>query len=215
MARPLANDHSDKRQAILKTAARLFAKEGYGRASMSSLAAACGISKANIYHYYPSKEALLFDILDTHLRALRDRICGLLFDNPTPQDQLRIIITEVLMAYEGADAEHELQLSATSALPQEQQKVLRRYQRDLVEFAQARIAQIAPPDVAREGGTLRALTMSVFAMLNWHYQWNSGADETARRDYATLVADLVLGGLPSTSRGNDGAPKSVTRNDYF
>ena len=83
MARSIATDHDDKRLVILKAAARLFADEGYGRASMSALASACGISKANIYHYYSSKEALLFDILDTHLKGLRDRVCGLRFASPS------------------------------------------------------------------------------------------------------------------------------------
>jgi AcrR family transcriptional regulator len=36
---------------------------------MSQLAAACGISKANIYHYYDGKEALLFDLLEATCRG--------------------------------------------------------------------------------------------------------------------------------------------------
>jgi AcrR family transcriptional regulator len=70
MARTIAKDHEAKREAILKTAAVFFAKQGFDRASMVKLADACGVSKALIYHYYPSKDALLFDILDTHLTAL-------------------------------------------------------------------------------------------------------------------------------------------------
>ena len=63
MARTIAKDHDAKRAHILKTAARVFAEEGFARASMNQLARACGISKANIYHYYDSKDALHFDIL--------------------------------------------------------------------------------------------------------------------------------------------------------
>ena len=107
MARSIAFDYDTKRGAILRAAARLFADEGYGRASMAEVARRCRISKANIYHYYPSKEALLFDMLETHLRDLRDRVLGLTFDSNDPKDQLRIIITEILLAYQGADAEHD------------------------------------------------------------------------------------------------------------
>ena len=77
MSRPIAKDHDEKRAHILKIAARVFADQGFARASMSQVAKDCGISKANIYHYYSSKDALLFDILDTYLSALRDRIIGL------------------------------------------------------------------------------------------------------------------------------------------
>ncbi|MBL4811043.1 MAG: helix-turn-helix transcriptional regulator, partial [Rhodobacteraceae bacterium] len=68
MARTIATDYADKRRAILRAAARLFADEGFNKASMANVATACGISKANIYHYYPSKTSLLFDMLESHLR---------------------------------------------------------------------------------------------------------------------------------------------------
>ena len=63
MARPIAKDHREKRSAILKQAAVYFADHGYDRASVNGVAGACGISKSLIYHYYDSKEQLLFDIL--------------------------------------------------------------------------------------------------------------------------------------------------------
>ena len=55
MARPIAKDHSEKRAHILRIAARVFADGGIARASMAQVAEACGISKANIYHYYDSQ----------------------------------------------------------------------------------------------------------------------------------------------------------------
>ena len=61
MARTQAKDRGAKREAILEAAARVFASEGFDRASMAALAQDAGISKANIYHYYDSKDALLFD----------------------------------------------------------------------------------------------------------------------------------------------------------
>ena len=197
MARTIAKDYDDKRMAILKTAARLFADEGYGRASMSQVAAACGISKANIYHYYPGKEALLFDILDSHLRGLRDTICNLTFDTEDAGDQLRRIVTELLMAYEGADAEHGVQLNAISALPDAQQEVLRTYQRDLVRFVTDRIRRLCPDPIANDATKLRSLTMSVFALVNWHYQWDGHADAAARSAYGDLMCDLIVAGLPA------------------
>ncbi|MDP7151015.1 MAG: helix-turn-helix domain-containing protein, partial [Paracoccaceae bacterium] len=74
MARTIAKDHDEKRALIRKAAAKVFAEQGFDRASMSLLAKEAGISKANIYHYYGSKDALLFDLLDTKLAALLRRI---------------------------------------------------------------------------------------------------------------------------------------------
>ncbi|WGW04647.1 TetR/AcrR family transcriptional regulator [Tropicibacter oceani] len=195
MARTIAKDHEEKRGQILKSAAKVFATEGFDRASMALLARECGISKANIYHYYESKDAILFDILDTYLTGLRQRICGLKLDGLTAQQRLRRVIGEVLMAYQGQDHEHQVQVNGLGALPEDQQHLLRGYQRDLVRFVGDVIADCAPPGLRDDRAKLRAVTMSVFGMLNWYYMWNAEADKTAREEYAGLVCDLTLNGL--------------------
>ena len=195
MARTIAKDHDQKRAQILSASARLFAEEGYDRASMTQIARACGISKANIYHYYEGKDALLFDLLDNYLSGLRDRVCGLDLDGLDPVARLRCILTEVLLAYEGADHEHKVQLNAMSALPEVQQEHLRAYQREMVKCMSTAIREAAPDTLGSDKGKLRAVTMSVFGMLNWHYMWNAGADTEDRKGYADLVVRLTLEGV--------------------
>nr|WP_321248949.1 TetR/AcrR family transcriptional regulator [uncultured Ruegeria sp.] len=195
MARTIAKDHDQKRAQILKSAARVYANEGFDRASMSLLAKECGISKANIYHYYDSKDAILYDILETYLRDLRDRICGINTDGLTAEQMLRAAIKEILFAYQGADDEHRVQVSGMSALPDEQQKVLRGYQRDLVNFVSDILKELAPGVLGTDKNKLRAATMSVFGMLNWYYMWNTGAGSKAREDYSDVVSTLTLHGI--------------------
>ncbi|WP_417713768.1 TetR/AcrR family transcriptional regulator [Pseudophaeobacter arcticus] len=195
MARTIAKDHDEKRTQILKSAAKVFAEAGYDRASMTQLARECGISKANIYHYYDSKEAVLFGLLDTYLCELRDRVCGVELEGLSADDRLRRVVAEVLLAYQGADYEHKVQSGSMGALPEEQQKLLRAYQREMVQFLSDTLQAVAPAVFALDPAKLRATTMSVFGMLNWYYMWNSGAGSKAREDYADLVADLTLKGV--------------------
>ncbi|MBO6897298.1 MAG: TetR/AcrR family transcriptional regulator [Shimia sp.] len=195
MARTIAKDYEEKRARILKSAARVFAEQGYDRASMSVLAKECGISKANIYHYYDSKDALLFDVLDSYLRALRDRICGLDLSGLGGKAQLRATVREILLAYQGADDEHRVQSTGMRALPEDQQQVLRGYQRDLVNHMSRVITASAEGVFDNDPVRLRETTMSVFGMLNWYYMWQHGADTAARERYADLATDLVLGGV--------------------
>lgn len=68
------------REQILKTCALQFKRHGYAATSMEILAQACGLSKASFYYYYPSKEALLMDVLEltrqylnTHLFKLNQQ----------------------------------------------------------------------------------------------------------------------------------------------
>ncbi|WP_170604481.1 TetR/AcrR family transcriptional regulator [Ruegeria arenilitoris] len=195
MARTIAKDHDHKRARILKSAAHVFAREGFDRASMTQLATECGISKANIYHYYESKDAILFDMLDTYLRQLRDGILGLDMRGLSAPDKLRRAVREILLAYQGVDDEHRVQTSGMSALPPDQQKLLKSYQRELVQFLSDIIGDIAPDVFRGNPAKLRATTMSIFGMLNWFYMWNTNADAEARTEYAQLVCDLALEGV--------------------
>lgn len=195
MARTIAKDHDEKRAQILKSAAKVFAEAGFDRASMTQLARECGISKANIYHYYDSKDAVLFGVLDTYLSELRDRVCSVDVSALSPDQRLRRIVSEILLAYQGADHEHQVQISAMGALPEDQQKLLRAYQRELVQVVSDALAAVAPTTLAQDSEKLRSATMSVFGMLNWYYMWNSGAGSDAREAYADVVANLTLGGV--------------------
>jgi AcrR family transcriptional regulator len=49
--------------AILAAAARVFVKEGYGRATTNRIALAAGVSVGSLYQYFPSKDAIAVELL--------------------------------------------------------------------------------------------------------------------------------------------------------
>ncbi|MDI3337583.1 TetR/AcrR family transcriptional regulator [Defluviimonas aestuarii] len=191
MPRGLARDHDDKRAAIREGAAAYFAAHGFDRASMAGAAKACGVSKALLYHYHASKEALLFDILYAHLSGLVAVVDAV--PEGQPEARLRGLIRAILMKYRYADAEHRLQLDALKALAPDQQAALRGHQRRLVGTL-AETIDLLRPGLAED--RLQAATMSVFGMLNWFFLWHRPGKGIGREAYADLVADLVIGGLP-------------------
>ena len=200
MPRGLARDHAAKRQALRRGAAAHFAAQGYERASMASVAAACGVSKALIYHYYDGKEALLFDLLHEHLSSLAEVIesAG---NTGTPETRLRDTIRAILLEYEDADDAHKVQLETLDTLPRDKRDPLLRLMRAMVERLGERLEAVATKGL---GDTRRAVTMSVFGMLNWYYTWNRPGRGMDRTAYADLVTDLVIAGLPdvTSTRGS-------------
>jgi len=56
--------------AILDSAVHLFSVHGYDGVSMRRIAEAAGVSKANIYHHFASKEALYFAIMRRSAKEL-------------------------------------------------------------------------------------------------------------------------------------------------
>lgn len=186
MPRGIARNHDAKRDALRRGAAAYFAEHGFDRSSMTGAAQQCGMSKASIYHYYDSKEALLFDILETHLTDLLEQV------RAQDASDIKALIGAILNAYEDADAEHKLQLEALRFLPPDMQSPLISIQRALVAIMSDALARQSP-DLT--GDRLRAVTMSVFGMLNWFYMWHRPGKGLSRAAYADLASDFVMGGL--------------------
>lgn len=65
-----------RRDSIIAVAAEVFAQEGYGATSMSTIAGQLGGSKATLYKYFPSKEVLFEAVMQQRcervLAPLRD-----------------------------------------------------------------------------------------------------------------------------------------------
>jgi AcrR family transcriptional regulator len=193
MARPRAHDYDDKRRLILDRAAELFAKRGYGGASIAMIAEACGVSKALLYHYYPDKEALLFDIIFAHLLHLVEVVETATTDGSEPRQQLYSIAAALLEAYRNADAEHQVQINNLKILSAEKQEQLKQLERDLVRHFSRAIAN-AVPGLRKD--LLKPVTMSLFGMLNWHYLWFREGRGLTRPEYARLVTELIISGTP-------------------
>ncbi|GIK79368.1 MAG: TetR family transcriptional regulator [Alphaproteobacteria bacterium] len=192
MARPRSADYDDKRGAILRHSAAMFAQNGYDRTSMAEVAAACGVSKALVYHYYASKETLLFDILRTHLQDLIDSVVAI--DRTlTPRARLRALIGAVLESYRDADDEHKIKLNEIGKLTAPRRRELIEMQRRLVAVFADAIGAVMP-DIDRDKILLKPVTMSLFGMLNWHYMWFRERGAISREDYADLVTTLVIEG---------------------
>ncbi len=74
---------------ILETAERLFLKHGYRAVSIRDIANACGVTNAALYYYFPSKEALFWEVLRQHLDRLAENLrAARTAAPPNPQAQL-------------------------------------------------------------------------------------------------------------------------------
>ena len=193
MARTRANDYDRKRQGILSRSATLFAEHGYTGTSITMIAEACGVSKALMYHYYSSKDAVLFDLLEDHLQNLVAVVEAAARPAGDGKEKLFAISAALLEAYRGADAEHQVQISSLKLLPPAQQEILKEMERKLVAIVSEAIA-LAIPSVTKKRQLLKPLTMSLFGMLNWHYLWFRDGKGITREKYARMVTGLILSG---------------------
>ncbi|MBU3029459.1 TetR/AcrR family transcriptional regulator [Paracoccus marinaquae] len=195
MARTRADDFEEKQHQLLLTAAHVFATQGMDKASMSQIASEAGVSKSLLYHYYPSKDALIFAIIHTHLVELDDALDQQ--DDPAlpAKQRLENLVRAVLEEYRGADDQHKVQLNAGPALTDEQRARIHDVERRIVRRFSALIREIHP-DLDQPGRPLlMPVTMSLFGMMNWVYMWFRDGGPVSREDYARVATTLILEGV--------------------
>jgi AcrR family transcriptional regulator len=59
------------REQLTDTAARMFMERGFDAVRVAEVAEACGVSEKTVFNYFPTKEALVLDRLETTMTALR------------------------------------------------------------------------------------------------------------------------------------------------
>ena len=57
---PKKIDHEERKEKILQTALKVFAREGYRDSNLSLIAIECGISRPTIYQYFKDKEQIYY-----------------------------------------------------------------------------------------------------------------------------------------------------------
>jgi len=102
--------HDARREAILAAAAACFLRRGFHASSMKDICAAAGMSAGTLYHYFPSKAAIVAGILERDRRATQALLAEL--------DQaagLRAGLSAALDTLERYATEEDLRLQAEIA----------------------------------------------------------------------------------------------------
>lgn len=81
-----------RQQEVVKTAARVFAEQGFHATSMQDLIAATQLTAGGLYHYIGSKDQLLVRICDQLMEPLLQQVRTIVASNERPEAQLREIV---------------------------------------------------------------------------------------------------------------------------
>ncbi len=195
MARRQAADYDEKRELITKEAAKLFAKKGFDGASVSDLAAACNTSKSLIYHYYASKETILFDVMNGHINLLINVTNDLSKSQSSPEDLFHKLARELMRRYIGAASNQKVLLYELDNLPLAERREIIKKQRKIIAFTEELLAKAAPEKI--DHARLRSHVMLFFGMLNWTHNWFRPSGAVSRDDIANMAASTTLKALES------------------
>jgi AcrR family transcriptional regulator len=200
VGRPRAADHADQRDRILLRATEAIAELGYGSASMTQLAQACGLSKAGLYHYFPSKDAILFESLDRYTKLLMDRLAEVRARGLEPRHELGEMVRTLMLQYRDSRAHHVALLNDVKSLEPAAREQIRAQERAVVDQLAETLERVAPGRF--DALTRKPATMALLGMINFTFAWLRPDGPMSHEQYAQLVIDLWERGLGTEQAGS-------------
>lgn len=167
---PPTRHRDEKLQDILKTSAKIFAEKGFHHTSVRDISRATKMSLSGLYHYFKTKEELLYLIQERCFLTLLQRW------EQTPCSDLDVRVRIRAFAENHLNFflhnMHEMKVMAhedESLTGDFDDKILvlkRRYVKVIMDL----IGELQAQEGAR-GIDLRVATFALFGMMNWIYTW--------------------------------------------
>jgi len=185
----------DRVLQILTAASALFAAEGFERTSMRDIAAACGISKALLYHHFKDKDEIYGRIALGFTRELQTFVLAQVEAETAPLPRIHAFMVASADYFE----RYRIAWTASTAafwhdpvLGRQQERTA---QRDAYEGLLRRLLS-----EAIEAGAMRAVDVAVagrliLSAINWMHRWYKPGGTFTAAEIAAHYYDMIVGGL--------------------
>ena len=201
----------ETREAIHHAAVALFAQRGYHATSMRAIASAARVQPAAIYHWYPSKEAILVRLQDDFMDQLTERVVEAIARHERPGLRLAAAVREHVVF-------HGIHRKAAFVTDSEIRALTEGPRRALI--AQRDGYQSIFSDLIRDGirdGSLRSsdamvATYAILLQCTGVALWFDPSGPLKLEEVAELHVELVLGSLRASPELIGEAIESVSRN---
>jgi len=186
---------------ILAHATEVFYEKGYEGASMRDLSRASGMSFAGMYHYFESKEKLLYLIQKHTFSTIVERLRERLDDASNPEQRIRTFILNHLESFLANQ-------KAMTVLSHEDDALTGEFGAEIAAIKREyyRICLGLMDEFKREKRlefNSRAAVLSLFGIVNWIYTWYNPRTDAKAEDLAREMGDIFLNGIA--------APRTKTR----
>jgi AcrR family transcriptional regulator len=186
-------------------ASALFDVVGYSGASMADIAAAVGLAKPSLYHYFGSKSEILSAIHDDFIDALLDGHARRLELGLPPAHLLLEVIVDILELMDTHRGYVRVFFENHRELPPEARRKMRAKRNQYEAFVEQLLVKGVENGDFRNVDT-RLATLAIFGMCNWAYQWYLSGGRLKPREISYTFFDLVTEGMSPRppARGEDG-----------
>lgn len=179
---------------VLGASIELFVELGYHGTSVRLIAERCGFSTAAIYHYYPSKQAILTTLLDLGMTELLARTAAARADGTGPLDRFALLVESIVLyhvhrqdlAFIGAT-----ELRGLAASERARHVDLRDQQQRMVDAELEAAMDAGLIDLGDAGTTGRAVVTMCTAVVDWYRPDGPSTPDELAQEYVDLARRLA------------------------
>jgi len=163
-------DEGNRRQELIRTAAKLFRRKGFDATSTRDIAAAVGMHSGSPFYHFESKSALLYAVMEEGMRSAMERQARVLDPAADPATQLRHLIRSHFDTLHGPGRDFiPVMLYENRALTSRQRAGIAKLQREYESAWMPSIEVLAR--AGRIGTDAHLARLLIFGALNWTAQW--------------------------------------------
>ncbi len=186
-----------RRRQILEIAAALFDRHGYHETSMQAIADRAGIRKPSLYHYFRSKDEILFTLHETLMTVVISRQEQRLAEGRVgPAEQLRAMMRDVIGLMESHPGHLRIFFESYRGLPPDARRSVAaqrtRYRGLVTDVLAAGVAAGEFGDIDPDLAAIAALSL-----MNWTYQWYSHSGPLTTDQVADAFFTMLVRGIHS------------------
>ena len=174
---------------------QLFAEYGYAQTSVQQIVDAAGVTKGALYHYFKSKDDLLFTIYDRLLALQRAHLDEIVARGLDPEQTLRLVCEDVIETSIDGLADGTVFFRSQHMLSEKRQREVKQRRRDYNDAFETIL------DRGRDAGTFRSdippaiLIAHFFSDVHYLAQWYSPGGPLSKQQVATELTDLYLASI--------------------
>lgn len=146
MPRIIADYKGRAKALIVQAGITAFSKQGYRNTTMEQIAVGVGVTKADLYHYFPSKAALLREIAMTFRSAFLQSLVEGFATADSPEALTNVIVR--ILDQETSAAHLWFDLMAETSNDPETERLMRMQNRDYLRAVKAALARLQKPSRA-------------------------------------------------------------------
>jgi len=194
MTRVRADDYDEKKQIILDKAAALIARKGFDVATMLDVAKACGSSKSHLYHYFPSKEDLLYAIVHEHITRQAADLARIVAQPLAAEERFTQFVDSFVQGAARSRNEHLMLMNDLKFLSTGQREHVRKLEVEMTELMEQLLREINPKLMAEER-VQKPYALLLFGMMIWTFSWYKRSGDITPRELAQRISELFVHGF--------------------